>query len=214
MENYYDVAKEEMSLYGPDCTSFQNMLAVLIGGKADPSITGQLAALGAKRLVSMGKEELISYPGIGEISANRILSAFGIATYLRKYEKDEQYIVRSPEDAANYLEDMSILPQEHFDVLYLSTKNQLISRKNIFRGTLNSSIVHPRDVYREAFRVNAASIVVAHNHPSGDPTPSREDIEVTKRLKDVGETMGVDLLDHVIIGSNGRFKSLKELGYF
>lgn len=91
-------------------------------------------------------------------------------------------------------------------------KNQVLHKQTIFIGSLNASIVHPREVFKEAFRRSAASIICIHNHPSGDPTPSREDIEVTKRLAESGKIIGIDVLDHLIIGEN-KFVSLKEKGY-
>jgi DNA repair protein RadC len=107
---------------------------------------------------------------------------------------------------------MRILSQEHFVCLYLNTKNQVIHRQTIFIGSLNASIVHPREVFREAVRRAAASVICAHNHPSGDASPSREDIEVTKRLVECGKMIGIELLDHLIIGDN-KYVSLKEKGY-
>jgi DNA repair protein RadC len=128
-------------------------------------------------------------------------------------QPDKRYVIRSPEDVSNYvMEDMRFLMQEHFDCLYLDTKNNVILRKTIFIGSLNASIVHPREVFKEAFRRSAASIICLHNHPSGDPTPSREDIEVTKRLTESGKVLGIELLDHIIIGDR-KFVSLKEQGY-
>ena len=107
---------------------------------------------------------------------------------------------------------MRHLNQEHFVALFLNTKNQIIHQQTIFIGSLNASIVHPREVFREAVKRSAASIIVAHNHPSGDPTPSQEDIQVTKRLNESGKMIGIDLLDHIIIGDR-KFISLKEKGY-
>lgn len=101
---------------------------------------------------------------------------------------------------------------ENFTCLYLNTKNQVIHRQTIFIGSLNTSIVHPREVFKEAFRRAAASIICLHNHPSGDPTPSREDIEVTKRLVECGQIIGIEVLDHIIIGDH-KFVSLKEKGH-
>lgn len=213
MKKHYAIAKEEMSFYGNDCTSLQNILAVLIGPKAEPTLTGKLAALGTKHLSTMSIEELKKFPGIGETSASRIVSAFGLVTLAKKHCTKEFYIIRSPKDATDLFSDLQNLDQEHFDVAYLNTKNQVIYRKNIFKGSLNSAIVHPREVMREAVRVSAASIVVSHNHPSNDPTASREDIEVTRRLSEAGKIVGVELLDHVIIGGPGRYVSLKEKGY-
>lgn len=100
----------------------------------------------------------------------------------------------------------------NFTCLYLNTKNQVIHRQTIFIGSLNTSIVHPREVFKEAFRRAAASIICLHNHPSGDPTPSREDIEVTKRLVECGQIIGIEVLDHIIIGDH-KFVSLKEKGH-
>ncbi|MFE7064234.1 DNA repair protein RadC [Sutcliffiella sp. NPDC057660] len=213
MKKHYQLAKEEFTLYGADCTSLQNMLAVLIGPKAEAAVTGELASLGVNGLAELSKKELMAYPSVGETGANRIMSAFGLANYIRKYQKEESYTVRSPEDAAKYFSDLEYLNQELFDVIFLNTKNQVISRKNIFKGTLNAAVVHPRDVYREALRVSAASIIACHNHPSGSPDASREDIDITKRLKVVGAEIGIELLDHIIIGDCGKFLSLKEKGY-
>jgi DNA repair protein RadC len=110
------------------------------------------------------------------------------------------------------MEEMRFLTQEHFVCLYLNTKNQVLHKRTIFIGSLNASIVHPREIFKEAFRRSAASIICLHNHPSGDPAPSKEDIEVTKRLVECGKIIGIDLLDHLIIGEH-KYVSLKEKGY-
>jgi DNA repair protein RadC len=126
---------------------------------------------------------------------------------------DDRYVIRSPQDGANYvMEEMRFLSQEHFVCLYLNTKNQVLHKQTVFIGSLNASIVHPREVFKEAFKRSAASLICFHNHPSGDPSPSREDIEVTKRLSECGKILGIELLDHLIIGEQ-KFVSLKEKGY-
>jgi len=107
---------------------------------------------------------------------------------------------------------MRDLKQEHFIAMFLNTKNQVIHRQTIFIGSLNASIVHPREVYKEAVKRSAASVICAHNHPSGDPTPSQEDIHVTRRLTECGKMLGIELLDHLVIGDRN-FVSLKEKGY-
>lgn len=125
-------------------------------------------------------------------------------------------IIRSPKDGRDVIVevlDMENLPNEHFVMLSLSTKNKVIGVHTIFVGSLNASIVHPREVFQRALLNNAASIMVFHNHPSGDTTPSPEDISVTERLEKAGEIMGIHLLDHIIIGENGKYTSLKEKGY-
>lgn len=211
-ENHYNTAREEITFYGPENTSLQNFLAILIGPKADPSITGQLAGLGVQQLSELTLEELKKFKGIGDLTAQRIHSSLGLAKFIRKSkERNERYVIRSPEDGASFVSDLSTLSQEHFVVLYLNTKNHVIHRKTVFIGSLNASVVHPREVFREAVRQSAASIICAHNHPSGDSEPSQEDIHVTRRLAEAGKMIGIELLDHLIIGNN-QFTSLKEKG--
>lgn len=213
MNKHFAIAKEEMMFYGTENTSLQNLLAVLIGPKADPTVTGQLASLGVKGLSSLSREEFLSYEGIGETTADRILACFGLANMLNKYKIEHAYIVRSPEDAAKYFSDLAYLDQEHFDAIFLNTKNVVIGRKNIFKGSLDNCVVHPREVFKEAIRLSASSIIVSHNHPSGNSFPSRCDIEITKRLVDVGIMVGIEVRDHVIIGHGGTYTSLKDKGY-
>jgi DNA repair protein RadC len=126
----------------------------------------------------------------------------------------EMYSIRSPEDAQklamSYIADED---REVFLVIMLNTKNQVVGLHRAHVGSLNASIVHPRDVMKCAILNNAASIIVSHQHPSGDPTPSREDIDVTKRLAEAGKILGIELLDHVIVSYTGKNVSLKEKGY-
>src|SRR5699024_1835708 len=127
--------------------------------------------------------------------------------------RNNRFIIRSPKDAADYLmEEMRSLNQENFVALLLDTKNQVIHKMTIFIGSVNASIVHPRETFKEAIKRSAASIVVAHNHPSGNPKPSEEDIHVTRRLVETGKITGIEVLDHLIIGDR-KFISLKEEGY-
>lgn len=213
MNKHFAIAKEELRFYGTEHASLQNLLAVLIGPKANPVVTGQLSSLGVKGLSSLSKEELLSYEGIGETIADRIIACLGLAGLMNKYKIENKYIVRSPQDAANLFSDLAYQEQEHFDVAFLNTKNVVIGRKTIFKGSLNASIVHPREVFREAFKLSSASIIVCHNHPGGSSDPSREDIQVTERLAEVGKLVGIELLDHVIVTHCGKFTSLKEKGF-
>lgn len=167
MKKHFAIAKEELSLYGTEHVSLQNLLAILIGPKANPVVTGQLSSLGVKGLSSLSKEELLSYEGIGETIADRIIACLGLAGLMNKYKIEKKYIVRSPKDAANLFSDLAYQEQEHFDVVFLNTKNVVIGRKTIFKGSLNASIVHPREVFREALKLSSASIIVCHNHPGG-----------------------------------------------
>ena len=168
---------------------------------------------GLRLLKEASVEELSSIPGIGMVKAIQILAAVELGSRIHKLANEEHFVIRSPEDGANLvMEDMRFLTQEHFVCLYLNTKNQVIHKRTVFIGSLNSSIVHPREVFKEAFKRSAASFICVHNHPSGDPTPSREDIEVTRRLFECGNLIGIELLDHLVIGDK-KFVSLKEKGY-
>ncbi|MCJ1908696.1 DNA repair protein RadC [Planococcus ruber] len=158
-------------------------------------------------------EEMTSIKGIGQAKAVQLLAAIELGRRLSSKQTDTKYTIRSPKDAASYLmADMTSLKQEHFVVLFLNIKNQVMHKQTVFVGSLNASIVHPREIFREAVRRSAASIVCAHNHPSGNPAPSPEDIAVTKRLVEASSIVGIELLDHIIIGDH-QFISLNEKGY-
>ncbi|KRG14012.1 DNA repair protein RadC [Virgibacillus soli] len=191
----------------------QDLLAVLIGSRATPELCGKLASYGIRNLIEMSVQELKN-EGLTELKALQFQSTFLLAKKLQAIGKAEKrYTIRSPEDAASYLMDeMKDLTQEHFVALMLNTKNEVIAKKTLFVGSLNASVVHPREIYKEAVKHSAASIIVSHNHPSGQPSPSSEDIEATKRLVECGKIMGIECLDHIIIG-DCRFVSLKEKGY-
>lgn len=211
--------RERFIQNGPQSLSNHELLALLLGtGSREESVL-QLANRmlaqfeGLRLLKDATLEELTQMKGIGMAKAINVLAAVEIGRRIASHTLEERYVIRSPEDGAKYLmNEMRFLTQEHFVCLYLNTKNQVIHKQTIFIGSLNASIVHPREVFKEAVRRSAASVICLHNHPSGDPTPSREDIEVTKRLAESGKIVGIELLDHLIIGEN-KYVSLKEKGY-
>ena len=211
--------RERFIQNGPQSLSNHELLALILGTGTKQESVLQLANRllaefeGLRLLKDATLEELTAIKGIGMAKAIHLLAAVEIGRRLASHTHEDRYVIRSPEDGANYLmNDMKFLSQEHFVCLFLNTKNQVVHRQTIFIGSLNASIVHPREVYKEAVRRSAASIICAHNHPSGDASPSREDIEVTKRLVECGKMIGIDLLDHLIIGDN-KYVSLKEKGY-
>jgi DNA repair protein RadC len=211
--------RERFVQHGAQSLSNHELIAILLRtGTKDESVLQLSNRLlshfeGLRDLKSATLEEITSIKGIGYAKAIQILTAVEIGRRVANLSFNERYVIRSPEDGAKYMmNDMRFLSQEHFVCLYLNTKNQVLHKQTVFIGSLNASIVHPREVYKEALRRSAASIICLHNHPSGDPTPSREDIEVTKRLSECGKIIGIDLLDHLIIGEN-KFVSLKEKGY-
>jgi len=215
-----DRPRERLLRQGAKSLSNQELLAILLrtGTKEESVLVLANRVLSTFERLHQLKhatiEEMVAIKGIGEVKAIQILAAIELGRRLSQKQNDDKYTVRSPQDAAAYLmPDMTSLSQEHFVVLFLDVKNQIIHKKTIFIGGLNASIVHPREIFREAVKRSAASIICAHNHPSGVPTPSPEDIEVTKRIQEAGFIIGIELLDHIIIGDH-QFTSLKEKGYF
>ncbi len=214
-----DRPRERFMQYGPAHLSHQELLAIILGsGSRQESVTELAKRIfvhfeGIDLLKGATLEELTAIKGIGTAKAVQLLAAIEFGRRIQQMKPSERYVIRSPEDGAEYImEEMRELKQEHFVCLFLNTKNQVIQRQTIFIGSLNASIVHPREVFKEAVKRSAASIICAHNHPSGDPTPSQEDIQVTRRLNECGKMIGIELLDHLVIGDR-KFISLKEKGY-
>ncbi|EOR25491.1 hypothetical protein A499_05011 [Niallia nealsonii AAU1] len=211
--------RERFIKQGPESLANHELIALLIqtGSKNESVLTLANKLLihfdGLRLLKDASLDELKAIKGIGTAKAIQLMAAIELGRRVSNLEFTDRYCIRSPEDAAKYMmNEMKFLSQEHFICLYLNTKNQVMHKQVVFIGSLNASIVHPREVFKEAFRRSAASIICLHNHPSGDPSPSREDIEVTKRLVECGKIIGIDLLDHIIMGEN-KFISLKEKGY-
>lgn len=211
--------RERLIKFGESQLSNQELLAILLGSGTRTESVMDIANRmlihfeGLKFLDEATIEEITNIKGIGQAKGVTLLAALELGRRIRQYIPDDNYVIRSPQDGANYvMEAMRHLNQEHLAVLFLDSKNQIIHKQTIFIGSLNASIVHPREIFREAVKRSAASIICAHNHPSGDPTPSEEDIHVTKRLVEAGKIMGIELLDHLIIGDR-KFTSLKEKGY-
>lgn len=158
---------------------------------------------GLKRLTLA---KLLEYEGIGKVRAISLLGVIELATRKHMTASQEGYYIKNAQSVYHYLiGEFGFESQEVFYALYLDVKNKVIFQKEIFRGSLDISIVHPREIFKEAIASSAAAIVVAHNHPSGDPTPSNEDIETTKMLNKTAEVMKIPLLDHVILGDHQLF---------
>lgn len=163
-------------------------------------------------LLDATEKELVQIPGLGPAKASAVISALQLARAINA-PMNNQTIIRSPEDVFHYVKDDIMYEQrEHFLCLFLNTKNAVISKEIISIGSLSAAIVHPREVFRIGCKRSAASIICCHQHPSGDPSPSPEDIQLTKRLVEAGELLGISVLDHIIIGYQ-RHLSLKEQGY-
>lgn len=166
---------------------------------------------GLRNIQDASLEELAKQRGIGPAKAASIKAAVELGKRIA-LDMREKKPIKSPEDVQNIVrEQMRYLDREHFRVLYLDRKGGLICMEDVSIGGLHSSLVHPREVFKTAVKRSAASLILVHNHPSGDPAPSQEDIEVTQRLAEAGHLMGIEVLDHVIIGEKD-YTSLKSRG--
>lgn len=213
-----DRPREKLHMLGPAMLSTAELLAILLrtGTRTETAVIlaqrllSQFGGLRALQLCSM--EELSSMKGIGFAKAAEIKAALEIGNRLSVSRGENRRVVHSPEDAANLLmPEMRWLEKEYFRVLLLNTKHHVLAAPTVSVGSLNASIVHPREIFKEAIRHSAAAIIMVHNHPSGDPAPSSEDIDITKRLAEAGSLMDIAVLDHIIIG-DGKYVSLKEKG--
>lgn len=210
--------RERMLQYGAPSLNNAELLAILLrtGARRESAVhlAGRLLKQcgGLRGLVDMTTEQLTELKGIGEAKALQIQAGIELGRRLAKSSLHETVTIRSPQDVAALVsEELRYLQKEHFVCLFLNTKNHVLGQETLSMGSLNASIVHPREVFRAAIKRSSASIICIHNHPSGDPTPSPEDIQMTKRLMEAGEIVGIEVLDHVIIGDQ-RYVSLKELG--
>lgn len=208
-KEFYQVAKEEAATYGSSNIGIKEMLAILIGSTADMETCAELASMPSDRLISITEDELRSIYNLSSLAAQRVVAALSLT---KKIEHSSQEKISSPQDMADALSFIKDEEQENFVVLLLDTKNKIKKKEIITKGLLNSSLVHPREVFKLAIREGAASIAIGHNHPSGNPEPSQQDISVTKRLISVAETIGIPILDHVIVGKD-RYVSFKERGF-
>lgn len=218
-----DIPKEErpiekLLINGPEILSNAELLAVILrtGTRGENVISLSTRILsefdGLNGLLDIGISEITSIKGIKNIKASQILA---IGELFRRFNSlnliREGNSISSPRDIAKLLiNEMMSLKQEILKLIMLDTKNNIIGIKDVFKGSLNTSIVHPREIFKEALK-SSSSIIICHNHPSGDPTPSKEDINITLRLKECSKIIGIDLLDHLIIGKD-KFVSLKEKG--
>ncbi|HKL42472.1 MAG TPA: DNA repair protein RadC [Clostridia bacterium] len=208
--------REKMINYGSNALSNAELIAILIGSgnarqnaiELSSDIINRFGGLVA--LTDITHEELTTVRGIGDAKACNILAALELNKRVSTYALRKRLKITSPNDVCNiFMDELRYDKKEKFIIVLLNTKSEIISKELISIGNLNSSIVHPREVYKYAIKKSAASVLFIHNHPSGNPDPSKNDKNITKRLTEVGEIIGINVIDHIIIGNN-RYFSFKE----
>ncbi len=209
--------REKMIQNGSQTLSNAELLAILIRtGTKDLSaldVANRILSLsddGIRHLSECSIEDLSAVTGIGPSKACQILAGVELGKRMTRARLMNPRVLNHPREVASYLiEDMKDLRQEWFRILLLNNRKQVLGYETVSVGTLNASLVHPRDVFEKAIRKNASTIILVHNHPSGNPSPSDEDRALTKRLTEAGALMGIEVIDHVIVG-NGNYYSFKE----
>lgn len=208
--------REKLIEKGAGALKDSELLAILLGSGYKGKNVLQLAKrilseYPLKKLKNMELESLRKLKGIGCAKGCLLKAAFELSKRAFLLEEDLLPIVKKPKDVANQVTGIRKHLKENFVVLYLNARNQVIHKETVSIGTLNASLVHPREVFQPAVAKSAASVILAHNHPSGNTSPSEDDIEITRRMMKAGEIMGIDVLDHVIVTERGH-RSLKEEG--
>lgn len=209
--------REKLIRYGPDILKNEELMAIILNtgyrGETVLELSHRMIKEYGSKAITQEKNvgRLMETLDIPPVKACQVVACFELGRRFFKEEPGRLPTLRSPEDAYRYLEEMEKLKKEQFRGLYLNTRNKIIHDEIISIGTLTANLVHPREVFQPAIEYLAAGIIIAHNHPSGDPNPSEDDLKVTRQMQKVGKTMAIELLDHIIIG-NKRYVSLKNKG--
>ena len=211
-----DLPREKLSKLGAKNLSNYELLAIILGsGNKKESVleisSKLLLKYNLKKISTLTLATLQKENGIGKVNASKILASIELGKRASSAVSEKSKKISCAKEIAEiFIPEMSCLESENFKVVFLNSKNQIINSKTIFIGTLNESVVHPREIFKSAILENSASIILIHNHPSGDLNPSREDIRTTKELIGAGEILGIPVLDHIIIGNNSFFSFLEE----
>ena len=208
--------RERLARHGASALANRELLALLIGSGSRRAsaldLADGLAARGLRGLAGSSLDELIGIAGLGRAKATRLLAALELGARVASEGRAPVTDFRSPEDSARYLlPRYAMRPVETFGALLLDVRHGLLREVVVSVGCLTSSLVHPRELFKEAVSSRAAALILFHNHPSGDPEPSAEDLALTRRLVSAGTLMGIEVLDHLVLGA-GRFVSLKQCG--
>ncbi len=207
-----DRPREKLIKYGPEKLSNSELLAILLrSGTKNENVINLaskiLKKFNKEKLPNLAYDDLKNFSGLGPAKGCEIVACFELGKRFLKEKKTRIYL--KPEEVWQELKDIRDHKKEHFIVFYLDTRSQEIKREVISIGLLNANLVHPREVFEPAIKNLAAQIILAHNHPSGDPEPSEDDLEVTKRLVEAGKILGIEVIDHIIV-TKDKFFSFKE----
>ena len=210
--------RERLLHYGAGALSTAELLAIILRtGTQDENVIALSHRLLARfgnlaGLVQANTAEMVREHGLGPAKVAQLKATLELGRRMMAESPEERFQIRSPADAANLvMTEMGVLEQEQLRIILLDTKNRVLATPTIYKGSLNTSLIRVGELFREAVRANCASLIVVHNHPSGDPAPSPEDVAVTRQIVDAGKLLDVDVLDHLVIGRQ-RFVSLKERG--
>ena len=200
--------REKLLRYGPAKLSNSELLAILLRvGQEGENVVEMakkiLQRYGSQNLPNLDTKKLSKFPGIGPAKSCEIVACFELGKRLLQRKQAEIYL--KPKDVWNELKDLRTHKKEHFIIFYLDSRNQEIKRETVSMGALNANLVHPREVFEPAVKNLSAQIILAHNHPSGDPEPSADDLKITKRLVETGKILGIEVVDHIIVTKNGYF---------
>ncbi len=204
--------REKLIKYGVDKLSNTELLAIILRtGKKGKNVLqlaeNTLRHFGAEKLPYLQFEDFKNMPGLGPTKACEIIACFELGKRLLKGKVAELYL--KPEDVWKELKDAREHKKEHFIIFFLDSRNREIKREVISVGSLNANLVHPREVFEPAIKNLAAQVILAHNHPSGDPEPSEDDLGLNRRLVEAGKILGIEVMDHIIVSKSGYF-SFKE----
>ena len=209
--------RERLREFGPKSLSNTELIAILLRtglqGENVLAVSSRLLARfdGLAGLGRVSFSELCAERGLSEAKTSQLMAALELGRRFVSLAPQERAVINSPQDVANLLlADMSVLDQEHLRILLLNTRNEVLGIQEIYVGNVNSSVVRAAEVFRPAVQANAPSIIVVHNHPSGDPAPSSQDVDITNELISTGKLLGIELLDHVVLGRGNRFVSMNE----
>lgn len=206
--------REKLTKLGPAALKNTELLAIILGsgtkGRNVLELAGWLLRQhGGKTLPGLSVAELQTIKGVGFAKACQLVACFELARRLMRQEEDE--VIKGPKDVYALAKDLQTAKKEHFVVFYLDARNRVLMKETISIGSLTASLVHPREVFQPAVGLSAASLILVHNHPSGDPRPSQEDLALTRRLVEAGRIMGIEVVDHLIVGHK-TFVSLRDEG--